>query len=188
MVASAAMLGTGFLLAALGPALLRAGWNGPRPAVVLGWASLLLAIVLTLNAGGAWGLAMGATIASAIALLILGYAALGTPAPANRRAVRLPPLRQPDRLRLGDLGRRCGIFFVVALLDLCAALACAWGCERLAHLAGANDANSLMTGLFALPLAWLLLASWQMTRAHILPMVLAAMITAIPGGLAWLTL
>lgn len=187
-MASAFLLSTGFVLSAGGPVLLRMGWNGPRPAVALGWAALGFALVLTLTAGGAWGLAVGATLASLVALGLLAVAALRSPAPARARAPREPAPRRAPRPSLPDIARRTGVFLIVALADLVASLAFGWGAQRLAWLSGMAEADALIVGLFALPLCWALLASWQLTRIRITDMLMAALGVAIAGGLPWLTL
>ncbi|MCJ2184617.1 hypothetical protein MTR62_18265, partial [Novosphingobium sp. 1949] len=64
------LLGTGLALSALGPALLRLGWQARRVPVTLGWAALGLAAALTTVRAGAWGLATGCVIASACALAL----------------------------------------------------------------------------------------------------------------------
>lgn len=182
------MLVPGLALAAGGPVLLRRGWNRSLAFVVAGWAAFALAGLLVLRADGAWGLAVGCTIASCVALGLLALAALRSPAARSARAAREALPQAPARFDGTDLARRIAIFLVVGILDLISALILAWACQRLAFVGGIAEANALIIGLFALPLAWAALASWQMTRSRIRDMLAAALATALTGGLAWLTL
>lgn len=193
---TATLLGASLLLAAAGPVLLRVGWQRRRDAVVAGWVALIVAATIALGGFGAWGLATAAVTASLVAMALLAHAAGVTPAPA--RPVRNPNKRRPTsapspqagaaRIATRDLARRIGVFLIAVPLDIAAALAFAWACQRWLYLAGWQPANSTLFALMVLPLAWLALLSWQMTRSRPLTMLPAALFTALPGGLTWLTL
>ncbi|MBT0667110.1 hypothetical protein HT136_01850, partial [Novosphingobium profundi] len=85
-----ALLTLGLALFAAGPVLLRLGWRGPRVWVALGWTALVLGCALVLPSDGAWGLAVGCTLASTGALALLALAGWRSPAPGGTRAERVP--------------------------------------------------------------------------------------------------
>lgn len=182
-------LAASLILSAAGPVLLRAGWQRNRTLVAGGWGLLLLAASLAVTHAGAWGLALGTVTASIVAMALIGYAAATTPAP--RKAQRSREARAslaPLPLDWRDLGRRVAIFAIALVLDLVAAISAAWAIQHMLFAMGWEPANSLTFGLFAFPLLWLALLSWQMTRNSVVDMALAAILIALPGALTWLTL
>lgn len=180
------MLIVALVLCLAGPVALRLGWQRAPLPVGLGWGALGLAAVLLARGEGAWGLALGATCAMACATLILAQAGLVTPGPRRVVAER-PGLRVPSpSFDPVDLARRIGVFLIVAVLDLAASLLAAWGVQRALFRSGMDEADAIAIGLFALPLLWAALASWQMMLSRLAPMALAAAGVGSVGGVMWL--
>ncbi|MCJ2184693.1 hypothetical protein MTR62_18655, partial [Novosphingobium sp. 1949] len=98
------------------------------------------------------------------------------------------PERRAPPIAPKDLARRSATFAMVALLDPLAALGFAFAIEMLALAAGMAEANALALALFAMPLAWLALATWQMIRSDWRARLLPALVLALSGILTLVTL
>lgn len=188
---AAGMLAGAGMLCAAGPLLLRWGWQRQRLAVAGGWALLALAALMLTKAQGAWGLTVGATVAMATALLILAFAAVQSPAPlrtAPARTIRQRAAEPQIRARFdgADLARRSGVFLIVVVVDLVASLWLAWVVQRALVRGGGDEANALAVALFGLPVAWLIVASWQMTMTRLGSMLMLALAMGVAGGIVWL--
>lgn len=169
-----------------GPVALRLGWRHHRAPVALGWAALALAAVLLARDSGAWGLAVGSTVAMLSALALLAQAALATPSPRRATAGRIAMPLPAESIDWPDVRRRAGVFLVVIVLDLVATLFLAWSAQRALFRSGANAADATALALLLLPVLWLGLASWQMTRNHLGTMLPLPVALIVVGGVTWL--
>ncbi|WP_067733057.1 hypothetical protein [Novosphingobium naphthalenivorans] len=173
-------------LCAAGPLLLRYGWQRQRLAVIAAWAAMALAAMILGRGEGAWGLAAGATVAMASAALVLGHAAMTTPAPQRTTPARVPaPLPLPP-IAGRDMARRLGVFIIVVLLDLAAALGLAWALQRALFHAGGREADTTALALFAFPLFWFAAAALQMTCKRLAAMMWAPLAALSLGAILWL--
>ena len=170
------------LLAVGGIAALRLGWGArQRAPSVAGWAMLAGAVWAGAAAGGAWGITVASLWAMGTALALVGWAAWQAPAPArNPRLSRVatPPARVP--LQIGD---RLASFAIVTFGGLAASMALALAAHWLTACSGAGEANANVAMLFALPVAWAVLAHLLMTaRRRTQGVTIAAcLVTALPA-------
>lgn len=147
--------------AVAGVALLRLAWSRPRRSAWLnggGWGLIALAATLAGAHSGAWGISIAALCCMGAALLALTQAAAGAEAStagkaSNRRVGMLPEGREPLRL-----GRRFATFLIVAPLAMIVSAGIAVPVRALALLTGAGEADANVIALFAMPLAWTVLA------------------------------
>jgi hypothetical protein len=147
--------------AVAGVAVLRLAWSRPKRSAWLnggGWGLIALAAALAGAHSGAWGISVAALCGMGAALLALTHAAAGDGASAggkvsNRRVGMLPEGREPLRI-----GRRFATFLIVAPVAMIVSAGIAVPVRALALLAGAGEADANVIGLFAMPLAWTVLA------------------------------
>jgi hypothetical protein len=153
------------ILGALGAGLavlaLRASWarkTRSAAANAAGWSLMALAAVLAGFGAGAWGVAVASLAGMGVAAVLLGIAAVTSPAgraaASNRRVGMLPEAGEPRRI-----GRRVGTFLMVVVGGLLASLAWALGVRGFGGLAGWDEADSNALALFAVPLAWSVIAT-----------------------------
>jgi hypothetical protein len=143
-----------------GVGVLRMSWSRARRAASLntsGWTLIAVAAVLAGAHSGAWGISVAALFGMGAALLWLAYAATAAPAAAggrasNRRVGMLPEGREP----LG-LGRRLVTFVIAVPAAMLVSAGLAIPARRIALLAGAQEADANVIGLFAMPLCWAVL-------------------------------
>ncbi|HZF45985.1 MAG TPA: hypothetical protein VEZ26_06595 [Sphingomonadaceae bacterium] len=178
----------GFVLSLAGPLALRVGWQRSRALVVLGWGLLAGAAILLTLGEGAWGLTAGATVAMGAALVLLVQAAIVTPAPARLAPERIAAPVPSGPLNKRDLARRVAVFLIVAVLDLGAGLLLAWSFGSALFRSGMAEADAMAISLFALPVLWTAMASWQLTLTRLWPMVMIALWVGLLGGLIWLAM
>lgn len=144
-----------------GIAVLRAAWARPRRSALhnlAGWALLALATVAGGMLGGAWGVAVSWMVAMAASLAVMAHSATTAP----RRAKASAPTRQAGIAPPGEplhLGRRTLTFLLVVPLALASSVAFAIGLRGALVILGAGEANANSTALFAVPLAWGVLAT-----------------------------
>lgn len=181
------LLTLGLFLSLVGPVALRFGWQRSRAMVALGWLALGGAAALLVRDAGAWGLASGSTAAMASAVALLIQAALATAPPRRLASERAPGALPPEPIDWADVRRRAGIFLVVVVLDLAASLLLAWTAQRALFRTGTNAADATAFALFLLPMLWLTLVAWQMTRCRLWAMLPAPMTLLLLGGIAWLS-
>jgi hypothetical protein len=174
-------------LCAIGPVLLRYGWQHRRWPVIAGWAIITLAAAMLATAGGAWSMALGTTVSMGSAALLLAHAALATAAAQRVVQQRIPAPLPPVPIDWPDVARRCGVFSVVVILDAAASLWLSWALQQALFQHGVSEADTTALALFLFPLLWLLLASWQMTCERLAVMARAPLALAILGGVLWLT-
>ncbi|RVQ68742.1 hypothetical protein EKN06_00465 [Croceicoccus ponticola] len=159
-----------------GVAALRVAWTQPKRSRAgngLGWGLIALAGVVGALAAGAWGVAIAALAGMGAAFALLSVAAFGSPrigAPAsNRRVGMLPEAGEPLAL-----ARRGLTFALTVLIATGSALCVAVALRGVAELVGTSEANSNVTALFAMPLAWaglvyvVLMTPRRRTQLHIL--------------------
>ncbi|CDO34001.1 hypothetical protein [Novosphingobium sp. KN65.2] len=183
-----AVLSLGAVLAVTGVAMLRRSWSRRTRSHGLNlaaWGSLALSTALGWASAGAWGAAVEAIVAMALAFVLLGWAAWTSPPgkalASNRRVGMLPENGAP----LG-IGRRIVTFTFVAILALASSLALAMAGRLLALVAGAGEANANAISLFVTPLAWMGLAyALMMTgnRRRQVVMLAIAAVAAVPAYL-----
>ncbi|GGC02352.1 hypothetical protein GCM10011494_21170 [Novosphingobium endophyticum] len=178
----------GGLAAIGGVALLRFSWSRRKRSHRLnlaGWSLLALAVVAGAQAAGAWGVAIEALVAMALAFVLLAWAGWTSPPgvmkASNRRAGMLPEGGAPLRLR-----RRLTTFALVGLMAVFAAIGLALGLRMLALLGGAGEADANALALFTTPLAWSgLVFAMLMTgdRRRQLAMLAIGCLVAVPAFL-----
>lgn len=139
-----------------GVGLLRWAWAGKRRSLVLnatGWGLFMIAGCVAGEAAGAWGIAVTALVAMAMAFTLLAYAAWQSPqgsgSASNRRVGMLP-----ERGESVQLGRRVLTFALIILAASVAAICVAIALRTIADLGGAREADANVIALFAMPLAW----------------------------------
>ena len=174
------------LAAICGVTVLRAAWALDRRSLGAngaGWALLAAAAGFGGAAAGAWGVAVASLVAMTAAAVLLGWAALKSPPgrerASNRRVKMLPEAGEPLRL-----GRRLATFALVGLAGLAAAIALAIGLRWLALAIGWSEANANALALFAVPLAWGVLATillMQQTRKSQVATLVIASAPLIPA-------
>lgn len=177
------------LAAISGVAVLREAWALDKRSLganSAGWALLAAAAGFGGTAAGAWGVAVASLVAMTAAAILLGWAALKAPAgrerASNRRVKMLPEAGEPLRL-----GRRLATFALVGIAGFAASIALAIGLRWLALAIGWSEANANSLALFAVPLAWGILATillMQQTRKSQVATLAIASIPLIPALLS----
>lgn len=155
------MLGLAALAALGGVGLLRWSWSLPHRSTLAnlaGWGLLAAAAGLAAGLAGAWGVAVVSLAGMAGAVLLLGWAAATSPAgrarASDRRVRMLPEGGEPARI-----GGRLLTFALVVVAGLAASIALAIATREAAVAIGWNEADANASALFAVPLAWGVLAS-----------------------------
>jgi len=149
-----------------GIAVLRAAWAQATRLPVLtvaGWGLLAVSTLAGGALGGAWGVAAAWMAAMAVALVAMAHAAATAPRSARASA----PTRKAGIAPPGEplhLGRRALTFLIAVPLALASSIAFAIGLRAALVLAGAGEANANAVGLFAVPLAWGILACVVLMR------------------------
>ncbi|SFP86575.1 hypothetical protein [Sphingomonas rubra] len=163
--------------------LVRLGWAGRRGAAPIGWAIAAVALVVLVVKDGAWGLAVGTTVAIVAALALVLHAA-AISAPRTMRPPReAPAVHVPHHAR--DVARRVAVFALVVPVAFVAAQGLAFGLQALARRAGWDDANTTVLALFLQPVLWTAIMAVQMTRASTARMVAPPAVAAVAGLLLW---
>ena len=173
-----------------GIAVLRAAWarNTRSPMLtVAGWGLLAVSTLAGGMLGGAWGVAAAWMVAMAAALVAIAHA--GAKAPRSARAST--PTRKAGIAPPGEplhLGRRMLTFVIAVPLALASSIAFAVGLRAALVLLGAGEANANAVGLFAVPLAWGILACVVLMRerrgaqvATLSLYALAILVSLVPG-------
>lgn len=183
------LLPLGALAAIGGVAVLRWAWSlGQRSAAAnaAGWLLLAAAVLAGGAAEGAWGIAVVSLVAMAAAAVLLGWSAASAPAgrtsASNRRVQMLPEAGEPLRL-----GRRLATFALVGIAGLAASIALAIGLRGAALAIGWSEADANATALFAVPIAWGVLATvllMQQSRKAQLAALALASAPLVPALLA----
>ena len=185
---------TAAFAAAAGVAVLRLTWARPRRSMALntaGWALLLGSAAFGWQAAGAWGSSIAALAGMTAACIALGFAALHAP-PAkpqkasSRRAGMLPEGTEPL-----CLARRLATFVLTVPVAAAVSIALAVALSGAARLAGWSEADSNVSALLVMPLAWTLLSFillMQRRRRAQIATLLAASLPVWPmlaAGVFW---
>lgn len=176
----------GLGLAALGSlggvAVLRWSWSLARRSTLAnlaGWGLLAASLGLAAGIAGAWGVSVVALVGMTGAAALLGWAAATSPkgrAKASDRRVRmLPEAGEPARP-----GGRVLTFAMVVLAGLAASIALAIALRGAALGVGWSEADANASALFAVPLAWGVLASVLLLLDSRRQQVTALIVTALP--------
>ncbi|MBM3927518.1 MAG: hypothetical protein FJ335_03530 [Sphingomonadales bacterium] len=170
-------------LALAGILLVRAGWGGRRQLALGGWAAIAIAVAILAAADGAWGIAVGASVAMIAAIGVLVREGLRT-APT-----RTPPMREPASVTLPQrargVGRRLLVFVLVVPVGVAAAYVFAMGAEGAAARLGWHPADRTALAFVAAPVAWTVLSSIQMIQPGPARMILPPVVCAVVGLLLW---
>ena len=166
----------------LAVALLRWGWSGDSRIAHLGWAIGIASLVWLGILEGAWGVAVGFTLAIAAAFVPLLHAAVVSPAKVRRRAKEPAIALGADR---SAVGRRLAVFAMVVPASFVAALVFALGVNALMKGDGALEANSVATAFMLQPLVWAGLMTWQMCLPSVTRMARPPLLVAATGATLW---
>ncbi|WP_394652141.1 hypothetical protein [uncultured Sphingomonas sp.] len=170
-------------LAIAGILLVRQGWGAKRGVALGGWAAVGAAVVLLAAGDGAWGIAVGATVAMLVAFGLLAREGLRT-APT-----RTPPQRQPASVTLPHralgVGRRLLVFVLVVPVGVAASYVFAMGAEGAAARLGWHPADRTAIAFVTAPVAWTVLVSVQLIQPGPSRMVLPPAVCAAIGLLLW---
>ncbi|GAA0676572.1 Ca2+/Na+ antiporter [Sphingomonas insulae] len=177
------MIVAALVVVVIGVGLIRWGWSGRRGAAGAGWLLAAAALVMLAARNGAWGIAVGAVVGIAAALVLVLYAGWTSPAKVSRAGREAPSITLPRRWH--DLRRRVVVFMLVVPIAFCAAQWLAFGAQAIARRAGANDADTMVLTLMLQPILWALLIAWQMTRASPARMVAPPAAAVVLGTVLW---
>ncbi|WP_066560154.1 hypothetical protein [Croceicoccus bisphenolivorans] len=179
------LLWTAAASAIAGVGVLRWAWARPQRSRALnatGWGMLALAAAMAGAAAGAWGLAVAALAGMVAAHALLAIAAWRSPQSSgrasNRRAGMLP--QNGETLRLG--GRL--ITFVLSVpAGALAALCITVALRAVAQMAGVGEADANVLALFAMPVAWAVLAIIIVMAANRRKQCLTVTLATLPACL-----
>ncbi|TIX50744.1 hypothetical protein [Alteraurantiacibacter aquimixticola] len=164
-------------------ALLRAGWGGDRRLAYAGWALGAVSLVWLGVLEGAWGVAVGFTLAIGAALVPVLYAAAVSPARARRDA------KDPAIALTSDgaaIGRRLLVFLLVVPVSFLAAQWFAFTLNALMKGDAPLEANSVATAFMVQPIVWTGLMAWQMCQRGPVDMIKPPLLIAALGALLWI--
>lgn len=177
------------ILVAAGILSVRIGWGRRQGGrfVALGWAAVIAGLALLAARDGAWGLAVGAVVATLAASLLLGQAALSSaPAPARNARTAAPSVLLRSGGGVGVL-RRLAVFILVIPVGAIASALAALAAQAAARQAGWPESDSTAFGLFAFPVVWAILVTLLMLRPGPKSMLAPLAVTlAASGGLFWI--
>ncbi len=176
--------------AACGSAALRFAWSRSRRSVgwnAAGWGLFALGALAGGLSAGAWGVAVASICGMGAALLFLCHAAATSPAVASGKASnrRVGMLPQGDEPR--HIWRRVNTFLIVVLVAMVVAVGLAIATRSLMVWAGTGEANANVASLFAMPLAWTLLAYALLMEERRVRQWRLLAIFAVPGVIAVIT-
>ncbi len=159
------------------------GWGWRTNVAILGWAVVAAGLLADALASGAWGLAIGTTVAmltALAALLASGWAMPGRAWRPARERVAAAQAPRPARLM-----RRVSVFLLVVPAGGVAALALAFGAQAAARRAGVGAADAAACLLLLSPALWTGLMTWQMTREGPRRMIAPPLLAAALGSILW---
>lgn len=163
-------------------ALLRAGWSGDTRLAYAGWIIGAVSLIWLAMLEGAWGLAVGFTLAMILALSPVLHAAATSPVRAWRR-------RRSTAVAVASadpaIGRRLFVFTLVVPVSFLAAQWLALGLTAAMKSGGPLEANSVTAAFMLQPIAWTLLMAWQMCQAQPSAMVWPPVAVALVGTVLW---
>ena len=169
--------------AGLSLVLVRLGWGGRRGLAMAGWLLAAGSLLALATLHGAWGLAMGGVAAMLAALILVLQAGWVSPQGRARKATGTPSVTLPHSW--AGTGRRLAVFALTVPVGLAAAAWFAYGLNSAMIAGGAQTADSVAAMFFALPLAWTVLMSWQMTQSGPRAMIVPPLAAALLGTLLW---
>lgn len=180
------------LVAGVGTALLRFGWDAKAPAQVrltlAGWAAIVASIGALTVTDGAWGAAMGTLPVMLVAFVLVGREALTSTVPARTARISdAPPTVRLHATDWRDVGRRVAIFLlsvpVAGIVSLLAGLAIA----AVARASGADASNTIVLALAITPVVWTVLGVVLLLEARVRAMLRPLVaIGAVSGATFWL--
>ena len=178
-------LALAIIATAFGVALLRIGWGQGSGSgrVAGGWALIAAGLGVLTWRDGAWGLALGASVAMLTAFAALAYAAITAPRP--RKSM---PLRESATTvalhsdSWAGLGRRFVVFLIAVPAAAGAAMLVGLAAQAVARSAGWGEANAGVTGLVIFPVAWMVVTTLAMLKDRVMPMVRIVALAAIPAA------
>lgn len=177
--------GLALIAAGTGVLLVRLGWgreNGGAH-IAIGWASIAGGLVMLIARDGAWGLALGASVATLVALGVLSHAAITAPRP--RKSVPLRDGMTTVTLHSESwtgLGRRLLVFLLVVPGAAAASMLVALAVQTLARAGGWGEANAGVAGLATFPVAWAAVTTLVMLKDRVTQMVRIVVIAALPSA------
>lgn len=179
------MIAVPLVAAAFGVLLVRLGWGREDRGLRIGtgWALITVALGALMWRDGAWGLALGTSVATLAAFVALAHAAIT--APRSRKST--PPRDAATTVMLhseswAGLGRRVLVFLLAVPASAAAAMLVALAAQTLARAAGWGEANAGVAGLAAFPVAWAVVTTLVMLRDRVIQMVRIVAVTAIPSA------
>jgi hypothetical protein len=160
MTANLSLIWIAAALGIAGVAALRLAWaqaNRSPGLNSVGWLLLAAGAITGGGAAGAWGVAVASLFPMGLALLLLGIAAMRSPAgktkASNRRVNMLPEVGEPRRI-----GRRIGTFLIVVVAGLVSSIALAVAIRAAGSAIGWSEADAIALAFFSVPLVWSILA------------------------------
>ena len=178
----------GCVLAAAGVAGLRLSWGrrGKSPALsALGWTALAAGCVGAGMASGAWGVAVAALVATAMACLFLTHAAFERPRTPRRAA---EPESAAAASAPGDWHRSAITFALTGPLALAVAVVLALGLRAAALDWPVAEADANVMVLALVPLFWPLLAFAMLMAESRRPQIAMLVVPLIAASLPLLAM
>lgn len=168
-----------------GVSLIRFGWGreGGGARVGGGWALIAVGLGFLMWRDGAWGLALGASVAMLVAFGALAHAAITAPRPRKST-----PLRESATTvtlhseSWTGLGRRLLVFLIAVPASAAASMLVALAAQTLARAAGWGEANAGVAGLVAFPAAWIVVTTLVMLKDRAMHMIRIVAVAAIPSA------
>ena len=165
--------------------VLRRSWKLPArsvPLVWLGWALIVLSLVLWANVGGHdRGVALGLIVFCFAALAYIGYGAFMDKPSVSKRKQSSSSLRaQSETTSILTYFKRFGVgvwvVFGAGIISFIAAL----GVHDLMLILGVHASSSLVTGLFLFPILWALFSGFMLIVKR--PLWKAGVLTAVAAA------
>ncbi|UYH54307.1 hypothetical protein N6L26_09605 [Qipengyuania sp. SS22] len=178
----------GCALAAAGVAGLRLSWGrrGKSPQLyMLGWAALAAGCIAAGMASGAWGVAVAALVATAMACLVLTHAAFEQPRTPRRAA---EPESAAAASAPGTLSRGVITFALTGPVALAVAVVLALGMRTVALAWPVAEADANVMVLALVPLFWPLLAFAMLMAENRRPQIAMLAVPLIAASLPLLAL
>lgn len=169
--------------AAFGVLLIRLGWgrDGGGARVGAGWGLIAVGLGALVWRDGAWGLALGGSVAILAAMVALAHAAITAPRPRKATVIRdsATTVALHSESWTG-LGRRMLVFLLAVPGAAAASMLIALATQTLARAGGWGEANAGAAGLVAFPVAWAVVTTLVMLKDRVMHMIRIVAIAAIP--------
>lgn len=171
--------------AAFGVFLIRLGWgrDGGGARVGAGWGLIAVGLGALAWRDGAWGLALGGSVAILAAMVALAHAAITAPRPRKATVIRdsATTVALHSESWTG-LGRRMLVFLLAVPGAAAASMLIALAAQTLARAGGWGEANAGAAGLVAFPVAWAVVTTLVMLKDRVMHMIRIVAIAAIPSA------